>query len=683
MLQISGVVHGGQQPISGATIQLYETNTTTDKGASTALITGPTVTTGSDGSFTITATYTCPTSNPLVYLLSTGGNPGLGGTVNNTDIALMTALGTCSSLTSSTYVVINELTTMLGVDALYPFMADGKHIGESPTNPVAIAGAMREISGLATVGTGTFGGNGLNSLPLEVQFNMMADILAACVNTAGGVSGDGSACGKLLQATGGTDTMTAAMEMASAPTNNAQALYNLIVAGAPFQPYFSSLPSDLAVTVGYPIPYDIWSVPFVTGTLDSNGHIWLYYGGYTYTPATIGGTGTDNSTDVQGTIVVYDNNFSQLFTVSTGTGGTAGPGGLYYPSKFSADTSGHVFVTNSNNTITELSSTGAALSPAAGWSTGVTATFSASGTGIGYQTNTSQVGRVNVDALGNMWATVPGFIGACYVELNSSGMVITPSNTTTFCSTMRGSVFASITDLAPDGSGNAWAFSAAAIAEVNASGGLAATAPTTTGCMNPSSSFTSTSATSHILYDHVHNQLWGYSGVGAGTITDGGSNIFCNNGPPSMPLVVPYTNATGVGNPYSAGNVTIQTGTLDGAGNLWFISNGVSATGTETSTSGGFNGTATFSTWLGAISPTGGIVTPYNVSTPTYGDQYTGFGVNASTTVSGQGVYTAGLVGTEIGVLGIDSSGNIWVLDEESSRVIKVSGLATANTVNY
>jgi hypothetical protein len=150
-----------------------------------------------------------------------------------------------------------------------------------------------------------------------------------------------------------------------------------------------------------------------------------------------------------------------------------------------------------------------------------------------------------------------------------------------------------------------------------------------------------------------------------------------------MPLVVPYTNATGVGNPYSAGNVTIQTGTLDGAGNLWFISNGVSATGTETSTSGGFSGTATFSTWLGAISPTGGIVTPYNVSTPTYGDQYTGFGVNASTNVSGQGVYTAGLVGTEIGVLGIDSSGNIWVLDEESSRVIKVSGLATANTVNY
>jgi hypothetical protein len=71
------------------------------------------------------------------------------------------------------------------------------------------------------------------------------------------------------------------------------------------------------------------------------------------------------------------------------------------------------------------------------------------------------------------------------------------------------------------------------------------------------------------------------------------------------------------------------------------------------------------------------------VSTPTSGDQATGFGVNASANVAGQGVYTAGQVGTEIGVLGIDSSGDIWVLDEESFRVIKISGLATANTVNY
>ena len=139
-----------------------------------------------------------------MYLLATGGNPGLGGSVNNTDITLMAVLGTCSSLTSSTYVVINELTTMLGVQALAPFMTDGTHIGESPTNPVAIAGAMREVSGLSTLGTGGFPGNGLGFEALELQFNMLADILAACVNTPGGVSGDGTACGKLLQATGGT-----------------------------------------------------------------------------------------------------------------------------------------------------------------------------------------------------------------------------------------------------------------------------------------------------------------------------------------------------------------------------------------------------------------------------------------------------------------------------------------------
>ena len=166
-LKISGVVHGGQSPISGATIQLYATNATTDKGVSSAMISS-TVTTGPDGSFTITGDYSCVTlGNPQVYLVSTGGNPGLTGTVNNTDITLMAALGTCSSLTSSTYVVINELTTVLTVEALAPFMADATHIGEAPTNPVAIAGAMKELAGLVTLGSGNFGGNGLDAPILD------------------------------------------------------------------------------------------------------------------------------------------------------------------------------------------------------------------------------------------------------------------------------------------------------------------------------------------------------------------------------------------------------------------------------------------------------------------------------------------------------------------------------------
>ena len=73
---ISGTVHGGQQPVSGATIQLYAANTTTSKGISTALLTHP-PTSASNGTFTITDTNYCPAPGSLVYLVATGGNPGL------------------------------------------------------------------------------------------------------------------------------------------------------------------------------------------------------------------------------------------------------------------------------------------------------------------------------------------------------------------------------------------------------------------------------------------------------------------------------------------------------------------------------------------------------------------------------------------------------------------------------
>ncbi len=89
---IQGTVHGGQQPITGATIQLYAVGTTGYGSTATPLISA-TLTT-SDGSsllnsnanagnanntlpagnFTITGDYTCPAGDPDVYIMSTGGN---------------------------------------------------------------------------------------------------------------------------------------------------------------------------------------------------------------------------------------------------------------------------------------------------------------------------------------------------------------------------------------------------------------------------------------------------------------------------------------------------------------------------------------------------------------------------------------------------------------------------------
>ena len=90
----------------------------------------------------------------LVYLVATGGNPGLPGNVNNTAIALMVVLGTCSSLSTDAFVTVNELTTVAAVEALAPFMADAAHVGSDAGNPGGLAGAFATAASMVNFATG-------------------------------------------------------------------------------------------------------------------------------------------------------------------------------------------------------------------------------------------------------------------------------------------------------------------------------------------------------------------------------------------------------------------------------------------------------------------------------------------------------------------------------------------------
>jgi hypothetical protein len=667
--QTSGVVHGGQQPVSGATIQLYSVNTTTTAGASTPMLTSA-VTTGSDGSFNITGLYTCPASNPLVYLLSTGGNPGLGGTVNNTDISLMAAIGTCTTLTTTPFIVINELTTVLAAEELSSFMTDGTHVGTNSTNLLSIAGQFQLPADFLPVATGQFSSTTLS--PLFLQWTTMANILAACVNTSGSPSGP---CGSLLSLTGGTaDTTAAAVQMAKSPTNNASGLYALIGATPPFQPYFTGVPSDLTVTVGYPLPAYLSSLQ--SEALNSNGQIWFYTGGYSYN------TMTNVSTDLEGVITVYDDNFSP-----TGTTISPPTGGLYYADGMIASAAGNVYAVNANNTISEFGPSGSSISPAGGWSTGIAATycstvnnmytcgpFTGTGTGNSYTSNNSQVGPIRVDSQGNVWGELPYSGSSCYFEMNSSGTVTTPTG---ICTTVG---FFLNQAPEPDGSGNAW-FYGSTIAKANSAGVLAATAPTSQSCFYPSSSLTSGQSyellTDGILYDHVNNHLWGYSQTGAGAIMDGGTAVFCDVSP-TLPVTPTTTSSTTVGSPFTGNSQLIGSVALDGAGNLWFLTSGVSASGTVTAYNSSanavsFSGTVTYSTNLGEISPSGTLLKS--------GIQPSGLGANGGATVTNAAFTNEG---NGASLLGVDNSGNIWAYDELSGRVIKISGTgAVANTMNY
>jgi hypothetical protein len=661
---IAGSVYGGQQPISGAIIQLYSVNTTTTAGASTPMLTS-TVTTGSDGSFNITGLYTCPASNPLVYLLSTGGNPGLPGTVNNTDISLMAAIGTCTTLMSTPYIVINELTTVAAAEELYSFMTDGTHVGTNSTNLLSIAGQFQTAATFLPVGTGQLYSLSLN--PLFLQWATAANILAACVNT----TGSSSACSSLLSLTGGTDTLSAAVQMAKAPTNNESSLYALITGTPPFQPYFTSVPSDLTVTVGYPLPVNLNSLQAVA--FNSNGQIWAYTGGYSYN------TMTNVSTDLEGVITIYDNNLNP-----TGTTISPGTGGLYYADSMVASAAGNVFAVNANNTISEFGSSGSAISPSGpsgsgGWSSGIATTFTGTGSGIHYIPGSAQAGPIHVDSLGTIWGNAPFSLtpGApCYFEMNSSGTLITPSGGN-FCSTVGSFLLGSPE---PDGSGNAW-FYGTTISKVNSVGNLAVSAPSSQSCFYPSASLTTGQSseleTVGLAYDHANNQLWGYSETGAGAITNVGAAVFCDVSS-TLPVTPTTTSTTTVGSSFTGNSQLITSVALDGAGNLWFLTSGVSVTGTITSYNSAahvvsFSGTVTYSTNLGEISPSGALLKS--------GLQPSGLGANGTATVTNAAFTNPG---NSASLLGVDSSGNIWAFDQLSGRVLKLTGTgAVANTVNY
>jgi len=124
-MAIQGMVHGGQQGVSGSTIQLYTVGATGNGSAATPMLT-QLVTTDANGSFGISHDYTCGqnsigssvTSSNQVYLVASGGNPGQAAGTNNTALVMVAALGSCSNLASTKFISVNELTTVAAAWAL-------------------------------------------------------------------------------------------------------------------------------------------------------------------------------------------------------------------------------------------------------------------------------------------------------------------------------------------------------------------------------------------------------------------------------------------------------------------------------------------------------------------------------------------------------------------------------------
>lgn len=364
----SGHVFGGQQPVSGSTIQLYTVGTSGIASASAPLIAG-TITSDANGNFSITGQYSC-TSATQVYVTATGGNAGSG---TNTSLSMMAALGSCASLlanASSTFLSINELSTVAAVQALAPFMADRTHVGANGSNPTGLVNAFAAASALVNTNVGQIAAAPSGVTLPSVRLNTLADILAACINTNGATS---TQCSTLFTATGATNTVDAELYIAKHPAAAAvTALYTLAASTPPFVPALSAQPSDFTLAINYTgaslsTPYGV--------AIDASGNAWV-----------------SNET---GASVVKVSAPSPSFTTTSFPATLVGPRGI------SIDRTGNVFVANTGaNNVVKLLPNG---------TSSVLATGSTLNTPV----------AVANDSAGNTW--VANFAGNSVTELTSTG----------------------------------------------------------------------------------------------------------------------------------------------------------------------------------------------------------------------------------------------------------------------
>ena len=412
-VSFSGKVLAASQPVSGASVQLYAAGIAGNGSAPTALLTTA-ATSAADGSFTVPTGYTCPSAQTPVYLLAKGGQPASASSANSS-LWLMTALGPCDSIASSSSFAVNEVTTAASVWALAPFLSSGGNVGASCTNTTGIDNAFLTASSLANPATGTSPGAGIPST-LAVptgKLNTLANALASCAATAGG-----SACSPLFTAatSGSTvpaNTLDAALEIARAPASNVAAIYTLAAGNAVFSPALSAAPADwmLQNTVsggGMNLPTSI--------SVTASGEVWVssYFNvvsefspaGAAVFPAGIGGSGINQSygmaLDPQGNVWIANEqttsnsglgNVTELNssgqTIATGLTG----GGIDFPIAVAADTNGNMwFADYGVSKVTLLSSSGTAVSGSSGWG----------GTSLAFPVSLA------VDASHNAWVAEPG-----------------------------------------------------------------------------------------------------------------------------------------------------------------------------------------------------------------------------------------------------------------------------------
>jgi hypothetical protein len=426
----SGSIHHATTPIVGARVYLFAANTTGYGNPSVSLLNptltgtsdaiGAYVTSASDGSFSMKGDYTC-VPNTQVFMYAVGGNAGSGDAVG-----LLALLGSCPSAgnfgSTSSAVLVNEVSTVAAAYAMAGFATDATHVSSSGTTlaQIGIANAFANAANLSNITSGaalTTTPAGNGTVPQSL-IDTLANILAACVGSTGATPG--SACSALFANATADGTTTGAQ-----PTETATAAINIAHhPGVNVAALFALSANSFPFSPGLTAPPNDFSLALS-----------FTAGGLVQGPTGIAIDGSGN--------VWVTNNSSNSVTELSSVGAPLSPstgytgGGLQGPIGIAIDDSGNAWVANrSGNSITELSKSGAPVSPSTGFiGGGLTSPLS-----------------IAIDASGNVWAIEGGNNAneGIIAELSNAGVPISPP--TGFSSA------AQLTPayLAVDPSGNLW-----------------------------------------------------------------------------------------------------------------------------------------------------------------------------------------------------------------------------------
>jgi streptogramin lyase len=484
---IQGRVLGGQQPVNGASVQLYVAGTTGNGMGAETLFAAGLVTTDANGSFSFTEDFVCPSATTQIYLVARGGNSGFAFAAENSSVVMMTALGSCANMKNPTSLVIDDATTAAAAWALSQFIGPGAIVGSSATNTAGLANAFALANSLVDIGTGLAPGAALPSgaVTESRKLNSLANVLAACDASTGG-----SACGPLFVAatTPGSvpaNTLDAALNIVRHPGSNVAAVFNAGTVGGPYQPSLSAQPHDWTMSITYGNCASSCGGLNLPGSLaiDSSGDAWVanYFGGVVSefspngVPASargfpgeglqqsygiaIDGSGNVWVTNEQSVTSAGRHPFGSVSEFSSAgvdisaDGYTSG--GIYFPVAAAADPNGAIWIADyGNSSATLLTTSGAVVSGSSYTSSALPFTSA-----------------VAIDASHNAWFAVQG--GAARV---------TPSGTVTSfnCCTAPPAI-------AIDPAGNIWIadYSASAVVELTFSGAVAHRTVLSGGNANP------------------------------------------------------------------------------------------------------------------------------------------------------------------------------------------------------